>query len=276
MTNKSLQWQSSDNLNLYAHVWEPNEQAKAVVTLVHGFGEHCMRYSPYIEYFLKQGIAFVGFDLCGHGQSDGKRGTIKSYEALLNDVELALSKTRELFPDIHHFIYGHSMGGNIAFNYILRRQPKLSGAIITSPWFALSNDPNFLLKGAVSLLKNFFPNFTIDSGLDIKYISTVVEEVEKYRSDPLNHGRISFRLFNDITKSGMYAIVNSKDATIPTLMFHGSADKITSPIASKKAADGNTKLIEHVIWPDKYHELHNEDIRPEIAEKVIGWINSKI
>lgn len=275
MTNKTFKWISSDSLNLYAHIWQPTEQAKAVITLVHGFGEHCMRYTPYIDLFLKQNIAFVGFDLRGHGQSDGKRGAIKSYDALMNDIELALLKTKELFPEVPHYIYGHSMGGNLAFNYVLRRTTPLNGAIITSPWFALTNNPNFFLKGMVSFLKNFLPNLTMESGLEIKYISTEESEVEKYKNDPLNHGKISLRLLFEIMKSGIYAIVNSQKALIPVLIMHGSADKITSPIASKMAADANKDHIEYINWPDKYHELHNEGVRPQVAETVIDWIQKK-
>lgn len=272
MTNQTYNWKTADNLNLFAQSWKPDSEIKAVVTLVHGFGEHSTRYTPYIEYFLKKGIAFVGFDHRGHGKSEGKRGAIKSYTAFMNDLDLVLAKSKELFPNVPQFIYGHSMGGNIAFNYLLRRKPKLAGGIITSPWFALTNDPNFLLKGMVSFLKNFFPNVTIESGLETKYISTVNQEVEKYNNDPLNHGRISFRLFSSITKSGVYAIAHAKELEIPVLMFHGSADKITAPLASKLAANANKKYIEYKTWRDKYHELHNEDIRPEIAAEVINWI----
>ena len=272
MTNQTYNWKTPDNVNLFAQSWKPDTEIKAVVTLVHGFGEHSSRYTPYIDYFLKKGIAFVGFDHRGHGKSDGKRGTVKSYEAFMNDMDLVTEKTKELFPNLPHFIYGHSMGGNIAFNYLLRRKPKLSGGIITSPWFALTKDPNFLLKGMISFLKQIIPNLTIESGLEINYISTNANEVELYKTDALNHGKISFRLFNIITQSGSYAIKNSNQLEIPVLMFHGSADKITSPKASKKAADANPNLIEYTRWPDKYHELHNETNRAEIAASVIQWI----
>lgn len=276
MKNQTFNWKTFDNLNLFAQSWAPENETKAVVILVHGFGEHSTRYTPYIEYFTKKGIAFVGFDLRGHGKSDGKRGSISAYQTFMKDIDLALDKSQKLFPNVPQFLYGHSMGGNIAFNYLLRRKPKIAGGIITSPWLALAKEPNFILKGAVSFLKNLMPNFAIDSGLEIEYISTVAEEVEKYRNDPLNHGKITFRLFYTIWKSGLYGIHHANELEVPVLMMHGTADKITSPKASAKAAASNKDKITYKTWPGKYHELHNEDIRPEVAQTAISWIEKQL
>lgn len=272
MLQNDLNWTSKDGLQFFAHTWQPESKPKAVITLIHGFGEHCIRYTPYFEYFINSGFAVLGFDLRGHGKTDGKRGTIASYTTLMDDIEQALHKSNELFPEIPQFIYGHSMGGNLALNYLIRKNPNIKGAIITSPWLALTNEPNFILKGLVSLLKNIIPNTTIDSGLETEHISTVEEEVEKYQKDPLNHGRISFRLFSEITTSGLWAIDNSHKVNISTLIMHGSADEITSPAASKIASEKSIS-IEYKLWDNLYHELHNEDNREDVANTVIDWMN---
>lgn len=276
MIQENLEWNSVNGLKLFASTWKPDNNVKAVVCLVHGFGEHCLRYTPYIEYFTKNDIAFIAYDHMGHGSSEGKRGVISSYNDLLKDVQLCVDKAAELFPNVPQFIYGHSMGGNIALNYLIEMQPQIKGAIITSPWLTLTNNPGFLAKAAVSFIKLFFPNITVDSGLEIDYISTVREEVEKYRNDKKNHGRISFRLFHHITKNGLRAMVNIGKLSIPTLLMHGSNDKITSPIASSLIAKGNNKMIKYVEWPNCYHELHNEANRSDVSSTVLEWINSQL
>jgi alpha-beta hydrolase superfamily lysophospholipase len=276
MIQKEFFLNTGQGRKLYAQTWSPASDIKAVVTLIHGFGEHCLRYKPYISYFIDAGIAFFGYDQQGHGQSEGKRGTILSYESLLDDVEAAIQKTRELFPNIPHFIYGHSMGGGVALNYLLRRSPELTGGIITSPWLALTKEPSKVLKNLVAVLQKYLPNVTINSGLDTKYISTVEKEVEKYNADSLNHGRISFRLFYEINRSGLWAIENTGKLKIPILLMHGLADQITSPDASQKASLGNPEYIDFKRWEGKYHELHNESNRPEIAAFVMDWINNKL
>ena len=275
MTEKDLEWTSPDGIDIFAHVWKPDDDIKACITLVHGFGEHCLRYTPYLKYFTGSGIAVLGFDLRGHGQSGGKRGVIISYNTLMDDIEIAITKTKEQFPGVPHFIYGHSMGGNLALNYLIRRKPELKGGIIGSPWLVLANDPGFIIKAVASFLKRIFPNITLDSKLENDYMSTDKSEVEKYRNDPLNHSRISFRLFSEITRTGLWAVANTGKLKIPVLLMHGNADKITSFQASKLAAMNSNGMIEFVEWEDRYHELHNETNREEVAEKVIGWITQQ-
>jgi len=275
MTEKDLEWTSPDGIDIFAHVWKPDDDIKACITLVHGFGEHCLRYTPYLKYFTGSGIAVLGFDLRGHGQSEGKRGVITSYDTLMDDIGIAVTKTKEQFPGVPHFIYGHSMGGNLALNYLIRRKPELKGGIIGSPWLVLANDPGFIIKAVASFLKRIFPNITLDSKLENDYMSTDKSEVEKYRNDPLNHSRISFRLFSEITRTGLWAVANTGKLKIPVLLMHGNADKITSFQASKLAAMNSNGMIEFVEWEDRYHELHNETNREEVAEKVIGWITQQ-
>ncbi len=57
----------------------PGENAKAVIVLVHGLGEHILRYDSWADMFMKEGIAFTGVDLPGHGRSEGRRGNIRSF-----------------------------------------------------------------------------------------------------------------------------------------------------------------------------------------------------
>ena len=92
MTESDLSWKSLDGINFFAHTWRPDGEVKAAITLVHGFGEHCLRYTHYFKYFTEQGIAILGFDLRGHGQSGGKRGAIKSYDALIDDIETEIRR----------------------------------------------------------------------------------------------------------------------------------------------------------------------------------------
>jgi alpha-beta hydrolase superfamily lysophospholipase len=233
MIEENIQW-TNNNINFSAHLWKPEDSVKAVIVLVHGFGEHCSRYTPYVSKFTEDNIAVLGFDLQGHGKTEGKRGVILSYDSLMSDIDMALNKAKEIFPNISQILYGHSMGGNLVSNYLIRKKPKITGAVITSPWLKLTNEPNFILKGVVSVFSKVLPNVTTDSGLDTKYISTVEEEVRKYNADTLNHSRISFLLFEAIRKSGLYAIEKSNEIDIPVLVMHGADDNITSVKASKQ------------------------------------------
>ena len=69
-------------------------------------------------------MRFLSFavDLRGHGQSEGKRGHTPSHDMLLDDVEELLMHARAEYNDIPLFLYGHSLGGNIVTNYVLKEK----------------------------------------------------------------------------------------------------------------------------------------------------------
>lgn len=275
MIEENIQVKTNNGHQLYVHCWKPKSEIKAAITLVHGFGENCIRYTPYLQAFIDNNIAILSFDHYGHGQSEGKRGVIVSYDTMLDDIEICVNKTKELFPGLPNFIYGHSMGGNLVFNLVLRRNTKVSGVILTSPWLTLTKQPNVLLKKAVSALAKIAPKVTINSNLNACDISSLELEVEKYLNDPLNHDRISFQLLNSIIKSGLWAIDNADKVQIPTIIHHGTADKITSPQSSKTASK-KSDLIEFVEWEGGFHELHNDFCREEISASLIKWIKNQI
>ncbi len=56
-------------------------------------------------------------------------------------IDIMLDSCRKTFHGIPVYLYGHSLGGGIVLNYILRHNPKIKGAIVTSPWLRLAFEP---------------------------------------------------------------------------------------------------------------------------------------
>src|SRR5690606_1148928 len=74
LKHKEMFWRAGDGLQLFAQSWEPAEEVKGVICLVHGLGEHSGRYRHWAELFNRSGYAVLATDLRGHGQSAGARG----------------------------------------------------------------------------------------------------------------------------------------------------------------------------------------------------------
>jgi len=100
---------SADGTVLRGVIFDPPKAPKAVMSLVHGFGEHCGRYTPMADYLRDQDIAVVALDLRGHGRSEGKRGVCRDYGHLRADVSVLVKQSEQVFPDIPHILYGHSV-----------------------------------------------------------------------------------------------------------------------------------------------------------------------
>jgi alpha-beta hydrolase superfamily lysophospholipase len=253
----------------------PGENIKAVIILLHGLGEHIQRYIYWAGLFNKEGIGFAGVDLPGHGRSEGRRGNIKSFTLLGEVIDILISSCKQTFPGIPIFIYGHSLGGGIVLDYLLRRKPRIKGAIVTSPWLRLSFEPAKIKILMASVMKNLLPGLTQPTKLKVSHISHDEAIVENYKNDPLVHGKISISLFYGVMTAAKNSLTNASELSAPTLMLHGSDDMITSPEGSREFA-GKTGMAELKIWDGGYHELHNEPFKDEVFTYIMNWIHKKL
>jgi alpha-beta hydrolase superfamily lysophospholipase len=186
-----------------------------------------------------------------------------------------LREFQKTFTGIPVFLYGHSLGGGIVLEYIVSQSPDIKGAVVTSPWIRLSFEPDKTKMFLARIMKSILPSLVQPSGLVVDDISHDRAVVEKYKSDPLVHGKISVGLFHSATTAGKYVLENSGAIKVPLLLMHGSDDKLTSPEASRQLASGN-KLIDLKIWEGGYHELHNEVFSDEVYKHIISWIKHHI
>ncbi len=262
---------SSDGLVLNALEWlAPNP--KAHIILVHGLGEHIGRYDHLASFYNSKSISVTGFDLRGHGLSKGPRGYTPSYDQLIKDVESFINEYKDI--EIPKILYGHSMGGNLVLNYLMecKNSSEFVACIATSPWIKLVKEPPALLKFAAKIL-NSFGGFTKSNELDATSISTIKEEVEKYKNDPLVHDKVSSVCALGVMNAGEALIKSQKQFPIPLLINHGTEDRITSHEASKRfsALQKNDK-IELKLWEGMYHELHNDKSKEQLFNHCEHWI----
>jgi alpha-beta hydrolase superfamily lysophospholipase len=253
----------------------PGEHAKAVIILVHGIGEHTGRYEHWVKKFNDRGFAFVALDLPGHGKSDGKRGHIRSYSLTDEMLDTLIREYGKTFPGLPIFLYGHSLGGGIVLDYLIRRDPRVKGAVVTSPYLRLAFEPPNYKLVLASVMESIFPSLIQPSGLVVEHISHDPAVIEKYKNDPLVHGKISVALFNSATSAANHSLSHSENIRIPLLLLHGSDDKLTSPDASREVAS-KCNHVTLKIWEGGYHELHNEPFKDEVFSYIADWLESKI
>lgn len=257
---------------LKAREWLPSSEPRGIVCIVHGLGEHCGRYEHLAMALNQAGYVLLSYDQRGHGKSFGKRGHTPSYEMLLDDIESFRHESLQRFPYLPTFLYGHSLGGNLVLNYVLRRQPKFAGVIATGPWLKLTIEPSSWLRTVAIFLNRLMPTFSLPSGLEINALSHDLNEINAYKVDPFVHDRISVRLFVVMDQAGHWAIDNAAQFNLPLLLMHGGGDRITSAEATKLFASHVQKDCTLKIYPGLYHELHHELEKEEIVADLINWL----
>lgn len=271
---ESFQLTTADGIILQGYQHNTASHPKAVIVLIHGMGEHAMRYKHVAEYYNKHNIAFIGIDHRGHGRSTGKRGHTPSYDALMNDLELLLKKTNEEYPGVLVILYGHSMGGNLVLNFLIRKKPEVKGAIVTAPYLRLAFEPPAWKVILGKLSAGIYPSLSQPTGLDTKAISRDEKVVTAYEKDPLVHDKITAAFFVNVHFAGQYAIEHAKEVQVPVLLMHGTADRITSVNGSKEFATHAGSLVELKIWDGLYHELHNEPEKADVLEYETNWLKN--
>lgn len=260
---------------LFAWYMAPDSSPKAVICLSHGWGEHSLRYKHWGQKFAENGYAFFAWDHIGHGQSDGQRGHIKGYKVFMEEIDKVLVKAGQTFPGIPLVLYGHSMGGNIVLNFALTRTNPFNLLIATSPWLQLYTPASPALKALVTVLNAAWPSFPITAPLKPEKISHIPEIVAQYPIDPLNHSKITPKLYKVIIDAGEYALEHAHELTKKTLILHGDADEVTSFDKSSEFA-AKAPNCSFIPWKDMFHELHNETVQDEVFHMIKEWISGNL
>ena len=262
--------------------WEVDDPDK-VICIVHGIGEYGGRFDRVAERFRADNMAVFALDLRGHGESVGKKGDCAPRSKVLDDVSALIEYAQDKHPDKKLVLYGHSMGGNIVLDYkgrgMLNDVP--SGYIISAPWVRLVRKVPAPLYKMIKLLSGLVPSLTIGSEVNENDLGHP-ESVKPYKANPMVHNRISIQCAVDGFDTGLAledgsAVDNRRAADIPTLIMHGSEDRIcdiegTRRIARRLEDIGDN--IEFVEWNGLSHEIHNGSDKSngdEVIEKMVTW-----
>ena len=247
---------------------------RAVIFLVHGMGEHAQRYEHVAEYFKNVNIATIAIDLRGHGNSHGKRGHMPSFEHMMNDLKLSISETVSAYKGLPLILYGHSMGGNLILNYLLRNAEGISGAIVTGPYLRLGFEPPKWKVLLAKLSANIYPSLSQSTGLEKIALARSSKVIQEYENDPLVHDKITASFFINIHQGGIDAITRSKELKTEILLMHGANDRLTSPEGSKVFYSNAGPNVRFHLLEELYHEIHNEPEKNEVFQLQLDWLGT--
>jgi acylglycerol lipase len=277
MKHYEMNWKAHDNLDIFAQAWEPTvSQPKAVVCLVHGLGEHTLRYAHVAEAFGRQGFVLFGADLRGHGRSGGARGHISSIEDFMQDIDSSLEQAHAHYPGLPIILYGHSLGGILVLHYGLIRKPNIKGVIATSSGLHTALEQQKIKILMAKILGALTPNTSLPSGLDPKSISHDEKVVQAYINDPLVHDKVSLGFGKIMVGVTSWTLTHAGEFPLPLLLLHGKADMIAFPSSSIEFAASLKEKCTLVLWDGAYHELHNEPEKDEVFKTMISWMDARL
>jgi alpha-beta hydrolase superfamily lysophospholipase len=276
MPHRDGRFSGTGSQALHYQCWEPDARPRAIVAVVHGFGEHGGRYGNVVRHLVPRGYAVYAFDHRGHGRSPGRRGHINAWSEFRGDVREFLSLIRREQTERPVFLLGHSLGGLIAIEYVLRERPELNGLVVSNPLLTAARlSP--VVRAAAAVLAHLAPSVAIKTGLDAAAISRDPAVVQQYRDDVLVHSTGTPRLSAEINAARKWTCEHAADLQVPFMMILGGADRLVPPaegrrfFASVTLADKELKE-----YHGAYHEPHNDIIAEQVMTDLARWLEAHL
>jgi alpha-beta hydrolase superfamily lysophospholipase len=267
---------SGDGSFLIGRLWKPAGNPHAVICIVHGIGEHSGRYDAWAKRFCEQGFLVYAVDLRGHGLSEGRRGHIDHISNYLDDISSLIRLVKHSWDELPVFLYGHSMGGNLVLNFLLKKRQDFAGAVVTSPWLRLVNPPSSFVQKAASVCNCFFPKMTFRTGIKSSELSSIPEQQKSSDADDLMHSKISVRLFTELNRGARDVLDRPSRFSIPLFFAHGTADEVAD---FKTTRHFSEKIGENAGFygaKNARHELHCEPVADDLFFFLTSWISDTL
>ena len=277
----NTQLTTADGLPLFVQHWPAPPPARGTVLVVHGLGEHIMRYEHVAKFLNTAGWNVVGYDHRGHGRSGGDKGALNHPDDLVRDLALVLDKVRSQYPGTLALL-GHSLGGSIVGRFVaegLAATPAdwhraVDALVLSSPAF----DPgmNSAQKMMLTMAAPLAPNLAVSNGLKPSWVSRDPAVVKAYADDPLVHDRVTPRVVQFILDGGELVIERAPKWKVPTLLMYAGSDKCVSPRGSEAFANAApAAVVTTQAFPSLFHEIFNEPEKAEVLDVLGRWLAAR-
>lgn len=269
--------------HLFAKYWNKpdadTENLKGLVFIAHGYCEHIEPYKEIAEFLIGHGFYVFSHDHIGHGQSEGDRAHILSFDEYVQDVFFHVDQVKARFPNKPVFIIGHSMGGAIAVLAAMTRPQYFSGVVLIGPLIIPDRKSATPWKVAVGkVVARVLPQMHI-AKLDPKLTSRDEKSVKEYTSDPLvYHIGIKCRWGVAMLDALKKIEDGLGDIDWPFFTLHGDQDGLCelegSRLLYEKAKSTDKKIK---IFEGAYHQLLKElePVKKETFDLIADWLKER-
>ena len=139
-----------DGTKIMVQMFSP-EPSIGTVILLHGYLDHVGILKNIIQHLNHYQYRVISYDLQGHGLSEGEKASVNSFSDYIVTLEKLMKKARREISGPFYGI-GHSTGGAILINYILKLEEShfdkviLIAPLIRSNFWFFSKVSFYLMK----------------------------------------------------------------------------------------------------------------------------------
>lgn len=256
--------------------------ARGVVQLLHGVGEHAGRYGALIAALTEAGFIVYADDHRGHGRTGIRqhggpaklgrlgKGGLRAAQAAIWQLTGII---KDEHPDLPLVLLGHSWGSFLA-QMLVNDHPEAWDAVILS---------GSALRTPASL--NAAPlnaRWAADDATGLEWLSRDSAVWTSFDEDPLTTNVPLLKLFGPVEAAKLYGRPR-KDLgrDIPLLLLVGRDDPVGGPRSVHKLADeyrtrSGLTDITTLVYPDARHEIFNELQQDEVRADILSWLDTRI
>jgi len=302
----------------YVHFQHPNERGALVI--LHGLNETALKYAELIYDLRDSGLSIYIMEHRGHGNSerilDGsdrerRKVFVKDFDHYVQDAKIFYDTIVSAGDHDHYFFFAHSLGGNVATQYLQRYPDDFDGAVLSSPMLEmLTTHPAVLPEGIVYPLVKFLTSAGLGKAyvVDMKEPDIIIDSTDqnKFEAELLTKSWKRWTVYNGLLEQNQQLIAGGGGATwgitnqwakeayeatfiarntqnaekiaVPILMFTSGEDYIVGQKGFDflKERSVNSPEFEVVHFEEAYHESYIEvdEIRDQVIGKTKQFIES--
>jgi alpha-beta hydrolase superfamily lysophospholipase len=264
--------EARDGTAILVRRWVPAGEPWASVVLVHGLAEHSGRYEHVGGWMAEAGLDVTAYDQRGFGASGGRRAWVGRFSDFHDDLEERLTEARAASDGRPVALFGHSFGALVALGYVVADPPRPSpdALVLSAP--ALDDNLPRWQRAFARVMARFVPTLEMQNPFDGTVLSRDPAVAERYLADPLNYHRSTLRLgaLSFAEQDRVRAALSR--LSIPTLAFHGAADRLVPPSASERLS--GLPGVTSRAYPGLRHETLNEPEGAAVVADSVAWLRS--
>jgi len=259
--------------------WWRRPAPRGVTIVSHGFGEHGGAYQGVaLALGTRLELDVIAVDYRGHGRSPGRRGVVRRYDELTEDLKTVLDWAAHHAPDLPRFVLGHSNGGQVALRVALeKKRASIEGLVVSNPALRVAMPVSPGKLKVARLLARYAPWITLSGEIRSDLLTRDADLQEEHRADPLRHSRMSAPFFFGMVEGGAMLLARAGEIRTPILMLLGGNDPVIDPAASREFFDrlgSEDKTL--LIYPKMLHEPFNELGREQVVDDTVRWLEARL
>lgn len=272
-----LPFTAIDGDNIVMHEWPllyPDLPPRAGVIVMHTLEEYGLRMRKVSQFFVEQGFAVRSYDMYGHGESDGKKGTLPPQNRFVVDLCDMVDEMRRVHPKgMPIILYGHGFSALLAGHVAYHKHAEIDSVIMVSP--AFRSESSLWQKMLLAIIPKVAPNLVINGRPNPKHMTHSQEEVEAYANDKHCHHNVTANLVGYLLDLGQKTEKLASEWHTPTLLLYAGSDKIVDPKATANFAKKANAFIESKCFRHMYHDIFREPDAELAFDALRQWLNKR-